>query len=40
VEPGFLHLSVRELAALLLAYAIVLDWAADRYLGRRGRVGR
>lgn len=39
MEPGFAHLTLREALAVALAFAIVADWAANRYLGR-ARGGR
>lgn len=37
MEPGFWHLGWREVAAVLLAVAIIADWAALRYLRRAPR---
>jgi hypothetical protein len=31
MEPGFFELGWREVAAVLIAVFIVLDWAAHRY---------
>lgn len=36
MEPGFLHLGPRELAAVWLAVVIIVDWAATRYGAPRG----
>lgn len=37
VEPGFLNVGWREVAAVLVAVAVIADWAAERYLRpRRG----
>lgn len=32
MEPGFSHFGARELVAVLIAVAIIADWAAVRYL--------
>lgn len=32
MEPGFHHLGWRELAAVLIAVVIIVDWAVVRYL--------
>jgi len=32
MEPGFGHLGAREWTAVMLAVAIIVDWAVHRYL--------